>query len=79
MFVCVCACVCVCLCVCVFRRTSCHVCRRYTGVVDVLMKVSRDEGVAALYRGMGPHLLRFIPYGAITYAMMELTVGPGNF
>ena len=43
------------------------------------MKVSRDEGVAALYRGMGPHLLRFIPYGAITYAMMELTVGPGNF
>ena len=47
---------------------------KYSGAVQTLMRVYREEGGRALYRGLGMHLLRSVPNAAIMFATFE-TVG----
>lgn len=42
---------------------------RYTGLIQCFKTIIREEGVAALYGGLTPHLLRVIPSAAITFGM----------
>ncbi|ETW04432.1 hypothetical protein H310_04708 [Aphanomyces invadans] len=47
--------------------------RMYRGMVDCLVRVVRNEGVLALYRGTLPNLLRVAPHTAIMFTTYELT------
>ncbi|RHY31977.1 hypothetical protein DYB32_002993 [Aphanomyces invadans] len=44
---------------------------RYHGTMDCLVKVVREEGVLALYRGSIPNLVRLVPYAAVMFASYE--------
>lgn len=43
----------------------------YSGSIDVLMKVSRQEGVLALWKGFAPYFFRLGPHTVITFILME--------
>ncbi len=45
---------------------------KYTGLVQCLKLVFREEGMIGLYGGMTPHLLRTVPSAAIMFGMYEL-------
>jgi solute carrier family 25 protein 33/36 len=38
---------------------------RYTGFIQCLSLIAKEEGVKGLYGGMGAHLLRVVPNAAI--------------
>ena len=42
---------------------------KYTGLVQCFRTVWKEEGVAALYGGLTPHLLRVVPSAAIMFGM----------
>ena len=42
---------------------------KYTGLVQCFKRMIREEGMASLYGGLTPHLLRVIPSAAITFGM----------
>lgn len=42
---------------------------KYTGLVQCFRLVAREEGLAGLYGGMTPHLLRVVPSAAIMFGM----------
>lgn len=42
---------------------------KYTGLVQCFKMVAREEGLAGLYGGMTPHLLRVVPSAAIMFGM----------
>ena len=42
---------------------------KYTGLVQCFKIVAREEGLAGLYGGMTPHLLRVVPSAAIMFGM----------
>ncbi|KAI3884590.1 hypothetical protein MKX03_028472 [Papaver bracteatum] len=44
---------------------------RYTGVVDCVKKVFRNEGIAGFYRGCATNLLRTTPAAVITFTSFE--------
>ncbi|KAK3943926.1 mitochondrial carrier protein RIM2 [Diplogelasinospora grovesii] len=44
---------------------------KYTGLVQSLKLVFKEEGMAGLYGGMTPHLLRTVPSAAIMFGMYE--------
>ena len=44
---------------------------KYTGLVQCFKSVAREEGMAGLYGGMTPHLLRVVPSAAIMFGMYE--------
>lgn len=43
----------------------------YTGTADCFRKTIKHEGVAGLYRGLGPNFLKALPAIAISYAVFE--------
>jgi solute carrier family 25, member 33/36 len=43
----------------------------YTGLVQCFKLVFKQEGIAGLYGGMTPHLLRTVPSAAIMFGMYE--------
>eukprot|EP00808_Paulinella_micropora_P012864 g77615.t1 len=45
--------------------------QRYKGFVDAYFRIAREEGVAALYKGMFPRLLRLAPGQGITWVVVE--------
>ncbi|KAM7205677.1 mitochondrial carrier protein RIM2 [Rhypophila sp. PSN 637] len=45
---------------------------KYTGLVQCLKLVFKEEGMVGLYGGMTPHLLRTVPSAAIMFGMYEL-------
>ena len=45
---------------------------KYTGLVQCFRVVAREEGMAGLYGGMTPHLLRVVPSAAIMFGMYEV-------
>jgi len=47
---------------------------KYTGLLQALRLISREEGVAGLYGGMSAHLLRVVPNAAIMFWTYELVV-----
>jgi solute carrier family 25, member 33/36 len=44
----------------------------YKGLFDCLKQIARHEGIAGLYGGLGPHLIRVVPNTAITFMTFEL-------
>ena len=47
---------------------------RYRGLLQTLLKVGTEEGLAGLYGGMSLHLLRAVPNTAITFLTYEAIV-----
>ena len=45
--------------------------RKYTGMLDCLVRVSREEGVAALYRGLGANYIKVVPSVAVSFTVFE--------
>jgi len=43
----------------------------YSGVLDVLVKVARKEGVLALWKGFTPYFLRLGPHTILTFVILE--------
>jgi solute carrier family 25 protein 33/36 len=48
--------------------------RKYTGLVQCFARVWREEGMAGLYGGLAPHLLRSAPSAAIMLGVYEVVV-----
>jgi len=48
--------------------------RRYKGIIQALQLIAREEGLAGLYGGLGPHLLKVIPNAAIMFLAYEWVV-----
>ena len=44
---------------------------RYTGLVDCFKTVWRVEGMAGMYGGLTPHVLRVVPSAAIMFGVYE--------
>lgn len=50
---------------------------RYSGVVNVLVRVSKEQGVGALWRGNAANVLRYFPTQAFNFAFKDtFKVGP---
>jgi solute carrier family 25 protein 33/36 len=47
---------------------------KYTGVVQCLRLVWREEGMVAIYGGLTAHLLRTVPAAMITLGTYELVL-----
>lgn len=47
---------------------------KYTGVVQCLQLVWREEGMVAIYGGLTAHLLRTVPAAMITLGTYELVL-----
>ncbi len=47
---------------------------RYTGVVHAARTIVRDEGVGALYNGLGSNILRVLPAAALTFTVYEYSL-----
>lgn len=44
---------------------------KYTGLVQCFVTIFREEGMAALYGGLVPHMLRVVPSAAIMFGTYE--------
>lgn len=47
---------------------------KYTGIIQALKLIAKEEGMAGLYGGMGPHLLKVVPNAAMMFLTYELVV-----
>jgi solute carrier family 25, member 33/36 len=47
---------------------------KYTGLIQCFKLVAKEEGIAGLYGGMTPHLLRVAPSAGIMFAIYEVTL-----
>ncbi|GAC74839.1 mitochondrial carrier protein - Rim2p/Mrs12p [Moesziomyces antarcticus T-34] len=47
---------------------------KYTGLVQTVKLVYREEGLAALYGGLSAHLLRVVPNAVVMFSIYELTL-----
>lgn len=45
---------------------------KYTGIVQCFMTIWKEEGIASLYGGLTPHMLRVVPSAAIMFGMYEV-------
>jgi solute carrier family 25 phosphate transporter 23/24/25/41 len=45
--------------------------RPYTGMLDALVRIGREGGVRALYKGMAPNVIGIGPYVGVNYAVFE--------
>jgi solute carrier family 25, member 33/36 len=45
---------------------------KYTGLIQCFRVVAKEEGLAGLYGGMTPHLLRTVPSAGIMFGMYEI-------
>ena len=45
---------------------------KYTGLIQCFRLVWMEEGLAGLYGGMTPHLMRTVPSAAIMFGMYEV-------
>jgi solute carrier family 25 citrate transporter 1 len=48
---------------------------RYSGLLDALVKIPRQEGIGALYKGLLPRLMRIPPGQAIVWAVSDQICG----
>lgn len=44
---------------------------KYTGIVQCVRLVFKEEGMVALYGGLVPHMLRVVPSAAIMFGSYE--------
>ncbi|CAN0885517.1 Nicotinamide adenine dinucleotide transporter 1, chloroplastic [Linum grandiflorum] len=49
-----------------------HSTQRYTGVIDCVRKMYKNEGIIGFYRGCGINLLRTTPAAVITFTSFEM-------
>ena len=77
--VCVCVCACVCARVSIFflfqvlkTRLALATTGQYKGLADAAVKIARNEGPTALYRGLTPSCLGIIPYAGIDLTVYEV-------
>ncbi|TKX23096.1 putative mitochondrial carrier protein 7 [Elsinoe australis] len=47
---------------------------KYTGLVQCFKLIFKEEGMAALYGGLTPHMLRVVPSAAIMFGMYEFVL-----
>lgn len=47
---------------------------KYTGIVQCLRLMLKEEGIAAWYGGLVPHMLRVVPSAAIMFGVYESTL-----
>lgn len=47
---------------------------KYTGLVQCFSTIWKEEGMAALYGGLTPHMLRVVPSAAIMFGMYEFVL-----
>ena len=45
--------------------------RLYTGAPDAFVKIMRQEGAGAFYKGFVPHFMRVGPHFVLTFMMLE--------
>eukprot|EP01135_Chromosphaera_perkinsii_P000155 Nk52_evm51s32 gene=Nk52_evmTU51s32 len=45
---------------------------KYVGIFSTLRLIVREEGILAMYAGMGANLVRVVPAGAITFTIYEV-------
>lgn len=50
---------------------------KYTGLVQCFSTILKEEGMASLYGGLTPHLLRVVPSAAIMFGMYEMLLLQG--
>jgi solute carrier family 25 carnitine/acylcarnitine transporter 20/29 len=50
----------------------------YTGAGDVLKQILKNEGPSALFKGLGPAMLRAFPANAATFLGVELAMNAMN-
>ncbi|XP_054737260.1 mitochondrial 2-oxoglutarate/malate carrier protein-like [Anastrepha obliqua] len=43
----------------------------YRGILDVILKISRNEGILALWRGYVPYILRVVPTTILIFVILE--------
>jgi solute carrier family 25 (mitochondrial citrate transporter), member 1 len=48
---------------------------RYKGLIDARVKIPREEGFLALYKGLLPRLMRIPPGQAIVWAVSDQITG----
>ncbi|RHX97761.1 hypothetical protein DYB25_012276 [Aphanomyces astaci] len=53
------------------KRLQVDTTKRYTGMLDCVKQVVRDEGAMSLYRGTLPNMVRVVPYAAVMFASYE--------
>ncbi|PWN48477.1 mitochondrial carrier [Violaceomyces palustris] len=51
---------------------------KYTGLLQTVKVVLREEGAAALYGGLSAHLLRVVPNAAVMFSIYEITLRLGS-
>ena len=44
---------------------------KYTGILQAIPLIAREEGPRALWKGLSPRLMRIMPGQAITFAVYE--------
>jgi solute carrier family 25, member 33/36 len=44
---------------------------KYTGLIQCFTTIFKEEGMAALYGGLVPHMLRVVPSAAIMFGTYE--------
>ena len=49
--------------------------RKYTGLIRVFVTVFREEGIAGLYGGLTPHLMKSVPAAMVYFTVYEGMLG----
>jgi solute carrier family 25 protein 33/36 len=47
---------------------------KYTGLVQCFRTIAKEEGMAGLYGGLAPHMLRSLPSAVITLGVYEFVL-----
>lgn len=47
---------------------------KYTGIIQCVKLIWKEEGMVALYGGLVPHMLRVVPSAAIMFGVYEYTL-----
>ena len=51
---------------------------KYTGIIQCVRTVAREEGLVALYGGLSAHLMRVVPNAAIMFFCYEFILNYGS-
>lgn len=51
---------------------------KYTGMLDCIVKMYRNEGVLAFYKGLTPSIMKIFPASGLFFLSYELTLSTLN-
>lgn len=60
------------------RQQSTGKTNKYTGLVQTIKLVWKEEGLASMYGGLSAHLMRVVPNAAVMFTIYELTLRFGS-